>query len=802
MRRSRTTPATADLLAGVSGGGRYAPTPAPVGALQPEDDGIAAASLIVRNIASFLTLSDVASLTTNAPTFSYPTWDSLDVPTPADSWAVGVELDHRDEIDDNELCSWSIATPLTPALMALSPGATPVMEYDTDESRSEVFQNVLQERRRRWAQDKLSHAIFAHPLPLRNYCWEAYEKAQEIRTTQAEKWQELQKHRVDPETFVEPTGCIVELQHAPNRLKLLNDAIDLLFHNVPLSVLIDVVDAIGDTALDSTFATVKLSVAVLNHIVSALGRLVQGLWHGVTNFNPLQLLETIISLQFNAMGKTSEALVGGIQSVATGVGSASSLALHRLSAANLAGHTSVSNASLRTGGGEHTGGLFSRKRAPKQATALNQKTLEKLSAINAAARLVDYTETSDDTGGLTQHAKSRVQRSMHYNVSLRPFVATVEAPSQGIALEANDGEQSLNFDAFDLRTRSVSFDDSVRLGISRPLESPSLDDLEDSSSSSFLCTPQSFPSTPHSRQTVMAQWCRRVDDAIFNARDKLRVYDGLESSDERTRGMAELLSGGKKLAVFDDQDTHGIELTCGKHVATKVGSMLYCNVRSAVAILRNSFVYSEITVLPRPVTGTTPPSSSMVTLSIGLATAEMPPNTLVGAWQGSAGLCSTGQILAAGQWCTPIDPRQSAYGEGTTVGCLAFLDEDSALETWDGVMVTARIILNVNGVLVIPSVSPVAGLGAAAVMTPSFDSEEDEAIGYDSNKASNSQILSLLVPSAEDLYPTITLHSPATAVMCRFSAEDVTAVDRECIGAPPGVAIYAADGSVIFDERD
>jgi hypothetical protein len=191
-----------------------------------------------------------------------------------------------------------------------------------------------------------------------------------------------------------------------------------------------------------------------------------------------------------------------------------------------------------------------------------------------------------------------------------------------------------------------------------------------------------------------------------------------------------------------------------------------------------------------------------VTLSIGLATAEMPPNTLVGAWQGSAGLCSTGQILAAGQWCTPIDPRQSAYGEGTTVGCLAFLDEDSALETWDGVMVTARIILNVNGVLVIPSVSPVAGLGAAAVMTPSFDSEEDEAIGYDSNKASNSQILSLLVPSAEDLYPTITLHSPATAVMCRFSAEDVTAVDRECIGAPPGVAIYAADGSVIFDERD
>jgi hypothetical protein len=58
--------------------------------------------------------------------------------------------------------------------------------------------------------------------------------------------------------------------------------------------------------------------------------------------------------------------------------------------------------------------------------------------------------------------------------------------------------------------------------------------------------------------------------------------------------------------------------------------------------------------------------------------------------------------------------------------------------------------------------------------------------------------LLLLVPAAEDLYPTVTLHSPVSAVMCRFSAEDVAALSRESIGAPPDVRYtYAVDESVI-----
>ena len=92
------------------------------------------------------------------------------------------------------------------------------------------------------------------------------------------------------------------------------------------------------------------------------------------------------------------------------------------------------------------------------------------------------------------------------------------------------------------------------------------------------------------------------------------------------------------LSIF----AHVLLLLCA---CAKVGNMLYCSTRSMVPVLRNCYVYFEISVLPRLI-GKQP---SLTTLSIGLSTEEMPPNTLVGAWQGSCGLCTTGQILTAGQ---------------------------------------------------------------------------------------------------------------------------------------------------------
>ena len=110
-----------------------------------------------------------------------------------------------------------------------------------------------------------------------------------------------------------------------------------------------------------------------------------------------------------------------------------------------------------------------------------------------------------------------------------------------------------------------------------------------------MCTPKSFPPTPSSRHLVMARGSRFSDDVVFLARDRLRIHGALESGNERTREMAQALKKGKRLAVFDAKDaSNGIELTCGQHIVTKVGNLLYGTTRSMVPVLRNCYVYFEV----------------------------------------------------------------------------------------------------------------------------------------------------------------------------------------------------------------
>ncbi len=195
-------------------------------------------------------------------------------------------------------------------------------------------------------------------------------------------------------------------------------------------------------------------------------------------------------------------------------------------------------------------------------------------------------------------------------------------------------------------------------------------------------------------------------------------------------------------------------------VATKVGNLLYCSSRSMVPILRNCFVYFEMTVLGRS-GGLIQPS--MTTLSFGLSTKEMPLTTLVGAWKGSVGLCTTGQILISGQWCSPgPDPSIGPFGDLATVGCLVCLDDSSAFETWEGDMVTATVIFNINGRIVSPHLpsAPAPGPGEQ----PPTPTETNFPVGA----VPPSSSLPLLVKADEELYPTLTLHSPGTSVMCRY----------------------------------
>jgi hypothetical protein len=133
---------------------------------------------------------------------------------------------------------------------------------------------------------------------------------------------------------------------------------------------------------------------------------------------------------------------------------------------------------------------------------------------------------------------------MHYDVSLRPFVATVQVPVSGteirfgLARENNPLQQDASSSSFS----------------SNSADSPN--------GSPFMCTPQSFPPTPHSRSMVMARGGRFADDVVYMARDCLRLHDGLESENEKTREMSKLLREGKRLAVFSAEGiSSGVELS-------------------------------------------------------------------------------------------------------------------------------------------------------------------------------------------------------------------------------------------------
>lgn len=386
---------------------------------QSED---ATAATLVHNIASFLTFSDAASFASFVPSSSVRVVyndnddDNGSESTPADSWAVGVEFDGS---------TWSVDTPPTPAVIAISPGATPNVDderIDKNKSSNRLceasnsfddnlfFSDVLRERRRRWAQEKITTAVFAHPKPLSSYCVDAFSAAMNIKH---QKDILLYDNYIDPEDYREPYefAQLKRRKTLPEAgLEKLNKLLEVFFRNVPLSIIFDIVEGMGGVGLETTVASFQLSLTTLSNIVSAIGLTTQLIWRAISSFNPLHLLEAIISLQFNAMGKTSEVLASGIQSVATGVGSASSMALYRLSAANLSASRLESSSSL-------VGNGHSRPRRTFSNEFATTKLLKKLSVIDDAARVVSYRETEDDTGGLTRQAVSRTRRMMHYTVS-------------------------------------------------------------------------------------------------------------------------------------------------------------------------------------------------------------------------------------------------------------------------------------------------------------------------------------------------------------------------------------------------
>eukprot|EP00591_Stephanopyxis_turris_P012079 CAMPEP_0195526846 /NCGR_PEP_ID=MMETSP0794_2-20130614/28154_1 /TAXON_ID=515487 /ORGANISM="Stephanopyxis turris, Strain CCMP 815" /LENGTH=611 /DNA_ID=CAMNT_0040657631 /DNA_START=9 /DNA_END=1844 /DNA_ORIENTATION=- len=558
-------------------------------------------------------------------------------------------------------------------------------------------------------------------------------------------------------------------------------------------------------------------------------------------------------LMGGAVDFTTEVLCGGIQSVTEGVGStrksASAVIQHYLRSHNGGGggsgmksHSSSTvnvgmNLSSRSAAHHHGNSKWKLglRRQVSVNNNINEKLLKRLNKIDCTSRVISYHEHENE--GLTQHAKQRVQRMMHYEVSLKPFVATVMKQSNQEQRKKQERKRQNKQRLYEEQQKQPCSirDDLARAGIVDMANVSFADTFNDTaeeqeddtdsirslcsvstkdtptSTSPFMCTPKSFPPTPSSRSLVMERGTRFAQDVIFLARDQLRVQNSLESSNHISRSIAQSLKDGKRLAVFNAQDAgNGIALSSGQHCATKMqGNVgLYCSIRCMIPLLRNVYVYFEMTVEgPGMGLGSYEAASPMASLSIGLSTLEMPVNTLVGAWKSSVGLCTTGQILAGGQWYAPPPPPpgnaslsnqsgnagcgNNAYGNHSTVGCLVYIDETCAFETWDGVMIQANVIYNVDGRLVIPPV----GLASTKNMVVSDNSQRKGNV--------QSAGLAVFVPKEEELYPTLTLHSPGTRVMCRFCAQDmVLARNRESIGAERGVTVYAVDGSVLFDEND
>jgi len=437
----------------------------------------------------------------------------------------------------------------------------------------------------------------------------------------------------------------------------------------------------------------------------------------------------------------------------------------------------------------------------------------RLHKMENVSKLIDYSERTGEEA-FSQHAKKRAQRMMHYNVSFRPFTATIQPSSVTANRKSNNkttrsnNNNNVSFDAGGFQgSTNYDYDDGESVS-----ESVSSDSQNSSGSSSiFMRTPTSFPPTPTSRLYYFDRGSRFTENVVFLARDQLRVERGVGNHNEQTRAMSKALIDGSRLAVFDAaQAGSGIALSCGQHIATKVGNSLYCSARSMIPVMRNSYVYFEISVSPPPPTAAMGDASggggggSMLlpqvvdaaTLSVGLSTLALPLDTLVGVCKGSVGLCSTGQILHAGQWLSPSSVHDSSYGSNSTVGCLVYLDDSSAYDTSEGQWITADVTFNING-MIVPSTLYNVSSGDQIIRG---STSKQSLLGENGN--GGEPTLSLIVDKTRELFPTVTLHSPATCVMCRFSAEDMLANTRSEIGALSGVIVYAVDGSVILDESD
>lgn len=553
----------------------------------------------------------------------------------------------------------------------------------------------FKERRKRQIQTKLLAVVLEHSLPVRSYCSSA-QLFRMLHKTQAQPEDQnldLEDHLkigreslspFEAENLIFPSHTLPcslcqEKCNALIRSLTMNQpkqfcitgmfqfVIDSILEKVPhITVIIQIVGSTSEYNMTVFLSLYKLSVQGVHLTTTFIGLGARGIFDFFRHVNPCFAVDAAV--------RTTEVLASSMQSVAEGTIAASAAIQHYFPSGGGAApyhHAGVAGVSpTRSFLGKIPGVVHMARGRGDDLTnkVLSDRLYRKLSKIDSTSKVISYLERHDEV--LTSRQKQRVQRMMHYEISLRPFVATVIAPmvqtqqnGTSINIKSSSATEfsSLlprtinenNDTAPPLAQRHNSFSNhdwtegektDVKNGshdLSSRGSSPSGESESIDGNSPFLCTPKSFPPTPWSRSMVLARGSSAAEDVVFFAREHLRVEDALTSSNEKTRSMAMALREGKRLAVFNaDHASSGIELSSGQHCATKVGNELYCTARCMVPVLKNCFVYFEMSVWNPTDQASMPPL-----LSIGLSTLEMPTNHLVGSWKSSVALLSTGKFI-------------------------------------------------------------------------------------------------------------------------------------------------------------
>jgi hypothetical protein len=541
----------------------------------------------------------------------------------------------------------------------------------------------FQEKKKRQIQTELLEKVLGNSLPMRSYCCSA-QKLRMLYQTQADF---ADKNEDVEDNSLQTVPCFLCQEKCKSIIGSLTSncqgkfwisgmihfAIDSTLEKVPhINLIIHIAGSISEYNMAVILSLCHLSVQGLQLTATWTGRSARQLFYFFRNVNPC--------LAVDAAVRTTEVLASSMQSVAEGTIAASVAIQHYFPSGGGTApyhHVGVARVSPTRSFLAKIPSVVNMARGRGDDITnkvLSDRLYRKLSKIDSTSKVISYLERHDEV--LTTRQKQRVQRLMHYEVSLRPFVATVIAPKAPIKQhdKSNKKKRSstenssllptaitpINVETPALTHRHNSFSnhdwheaeqtDFLHLehstangsrDSSSHRSSPSEGSQSMDESSPFLCTPKSFPPTPWSRSMVLARGSSAAEDVVFFAREHLRVEDALTSSNEKTRSMALALREGKRLAVFNaDHASSGIELSSGQHCATKVGNELYCTTRCMVPVSKNCFVYFEMSVWNPTDQASMPPL-----LSIGLSTLEMPTNHLVGSWKSSVALLSTGKYI-------------------------------------------------------------------------------------------------------------------------------------------------------------